>query len=157
MKKDVKPFFVNVDLYDESILFVLCGRKTLKKKLKKIVPNKKERKSLLKMYDDGWKRNPTALALTSFTEGLPMMVSVKEMDTDNLTIANIQHEIFHCTSYILRWKGISLNEETEEAFAYLNDYITSKVHLEINQLVKKCWNKYIEKNYVKKYEYDKST
>lgn len=149
MKKNIKPFVVNVDIYNEQILFVLCSRKKFVKFAKKNF-SKKVRKGLIKMYDDGWKRNPTALALTSFTEGLPMMVSVKEMDTDNLTIANIQHEIFHCTSYIMRWKDISLNEDTEEAFAYLNDYITSKVHFHINALVKKCWNKYIKENYIKK-------
>lgn len=149
MKKNIKPFMVNVDIYDESILFVLCSRKKFVKFAKKNL-KKKRSKRLIEIYDEGWKRNPTALALTSLRQGLPIMVSVRKMDTDNLTIANIQHEIFHCTSYILRWKGVSLNEETEEVFAYLNDYITSKVHFEINQLVKKCWNKYIKENYIKK-------
>lgn len=149
MKKDIKPFIVNIDIYDEQILFVLCDRKKFVKFAKKNF-DKRARKGLIKLYDGGWKRNPNALALTSSTEGLPMMVSVREMQTDNLTIANIQHEIFHCTSYILRWKDISLTEETEEVFAYLNDYITSKVHFHINVLVKDCWNKYIEENYVKK-------
>src|SRR5690606_8097025 len=112
--------------------------------------DKRTRKGLIKLYDRGWEKNSSAVALTTFTKGLPMIVSVKEMDADNFTIANIQHEIFHCTSYILRWRGISLSEETEEAFAYLNDYITSRVHFHINVMVKKCWNKYIKENYIKK-------
>ena len=148
MKKSIKPFIVDVDIYDEQILFVLCSRKALKKWLKKFP--KKERKALMYMYDEGWSQNPHATAITSYSRQLPLLVSVREMDTDNYTIGNIQHEIFHCTAIILRWKGMELCEESEEAFAYLNGYITSEVHCHINKLIKKCWNKYIKENYIKK-------
>lgn len=38
----------------------------------------------------------------------------------------LAHETFHATVSILRRVGMSLTEESEEAYAYLNDFITRK-------------------------------
>ena len=40
----------------------------------------------------------------------------------------IAHEIFHAASMLLRSRGIELSEESEEAYAYLIDWMTSIVY-----------------------------
>lgn len=42
---------------------------------------------------------------------------------NRITITTITHEIFHAVCGILRDIGISLTNESEEIFSYLNDYI----------------------------------
>lgn len=39
----------------------------------------------------------------------------------------IVHEVFHCTHRILQNKGMKLNDDTEEAYAYFLDYLFGKV------------------------------
>lgn len=45
-------------------------------------------------------------------------------------LGTLSHEIFHLTSYILRDKRILLDENSEEAYAYLNGYLFNQVHKE---------------------------
>jgi len=45
---------------------------------------------------------------------------------EDLSILN--HEIFHCVVRILRDCGIDLNVSTEEAYAYLTDYLCLKIY-----------------------------
>lgn len=46
----------------------------------------------------------------------------------NPSINVIAHEVFHLTSKIISLIGSSLNEETEEPFAYLHGYILEMVY-----------------------------
>ncbi len=40
----------------------------------------------------------------------------------------ISHELFHATHYILKRVGMTLSDETDEAYAYLNSYLTEKFY-----------------------------
>ena len=40
----------------------------------------------------------------------------------------LQHEIFHATDQILRYIGINLTDDSDEAYAYLIEYITREVY-----------------------------
>jgi len=50
----------------------------------------------------------------------------------------IAHESFHATMYLLQMFGITMSDESEEAFAYMIGYLTNEVL--------KVKNKYHEKN-----------
>ena len=43
---------------------------------------------------------------------------------DDLGEEIINHETFHLTYKILKFVGVKLSDNSEEAFAYLNDYIS---------------------------------
>lgn len=51
---------------------------------------------------------------------------VKEYNGSPLDIATVTHEAAHCTFQILRRAGINTNEETEELFCYLQDWIVRR-------------------------------
>lgn len=46
----------------------------------------------------------------------------------------LAHEIFHCTSFLLRAAGLKLTEESEEAFSYLHGFLTEKIWEKLEKL-----------------------
>lgn len=54
------------------------------------------------------------------------------IEKDSLSNSLIAHECFHATRYILEYVGITLEESSEEAFAYLLGYLVE----EVDKLVK---------------------
>jgi hypothetical protein len=53
-------------------------------------------------------------------------------DTDDQGI--IAHEIFHTSLNIMYWAGMELNSETEEAFAYEVQHLTTSFYNQINKI-----------------------
>lgn len=51
---------------------------------------------------------------------------IKEYKGTPLDVATLTHEAAHCTFHIMRRAGINANEETEELFCYLQDFIVRK-------------------------------
>lgn len=47
--------------------------------------------------------------------------------TDAIDI--ITHEVFHCTSWIMKYSNIKLSNSSEEAYAYLIQYIIQQMKL----------------------------
>lgn len=43
-------------------------------------------------------------------------------------LETINHELFHITHYILKHVGMKLSDKTEEAYAYLNSFLTKRFH-----------------------------
>jgi predicted membrane channel-forming protein YqfA (hemolysin III family) len=42
--------------------------------------------------------------------------------------ATLQHEIFHCACFVLERVGINYSNETDEAYAYLIEYLTKQIY-----------------------------
>lgn len=47
-------------------------------------------------------------------------------------LAILNHEIFHCTCFILERLGITYSESSDEAYAYLIQYLTNKIYSNLN-------------------------
>ena len=47
-------------------------------------------------------------------------------------LAILNHEIFHCACFILERVGIDYSETTNEAYAYLIEYLTKQIYNELN-------------------------
>jgi len=45
----------------------------------------------------------------------------------NVKSNDIVHEVFHLVCYIMKHIGCKLSDESEEAFAYLNEYLYKKI------------------------------
>jgi hypothetical protein len=52
-------------------------------------------------------------------------------DTDDTSVIN--HELMHASIDIMRWTGMKLNDETEEAYAYEMQYLTKLFYEELNK------------------------
>lgn len=114
-----KPYIINVDLYKHDILVFFGDKNVLIKKLEKYFEyyqidkfNRciKTEKGCAYMVDTG--------QLILYMPNIPKKL-------DDFVILN--HEIFHCTTLILKRIGVFLSPESEEAYAYLLEYITQKV------------------------------
>ena len=49
-------------------------------------------------------------------------------------LGTLSHEIFHYITDLLKYKGMSLSEDSEEAYAYLVSYITEEFWKQYNKL-----------------------
>lgn len=58
------------------------------------------------------------------------LVMVRE---ECLTHGLISHEILHAVNYILNYCGVYFNDETEEVFTHLVDFITDSLYIELAQ------------------------
>jgi hypothetical protein len=47
-------------------------------------------------------------------------------------LATLNHEIFHCACFILERVGIVYSESSDEAYAYLIEYLTKQIYNELN-------------------------
>jgi len=47
-------------------------------------------------------------------------------------LATLNHEIFHCVCFILERVGIVYSESSDEAYAYLIEYLTKQIYNELN-------------------------
>ena len=47
-------------------------------------------------------------------------------------LATLNHEIFHCACFILERVGFVYSESSDEAYAYLIEYLTKQIYNELN-------------------------
>lgn len=53
------------------------------------------------------------------------LLFIDEADTCNYAI--VAHEVFHAVYYIMNESGVKLSEDSEEAFAYLTEYLMKQI------------------------------
>lgn len=51
---------------------------------------------------------------------------------DDLGLDSITHEVFHLTRRVMEGANLPLNEETDEAYAYLNGWLNEKIIAFVN-------------------------
>lgn len=61
-------------------------------------------------------------------EGNQSVVRLDQVPESCADYGTLQHEIFHAVDQILRHIGINLTEDSDEAYAYLIGYITTKIY-----------------------------
>lgn len=75
-------------------------------------------------------KNSEAITFTGY--GAPS-IWFQEMDMSVKNIAIANHELFHLSSYIMRWANIPHTEATEEAYAYQFDYLSTQFYNHIKK------------------------
>lgn len=63
-------------------------------------------------------------------EGKPIIVWLSDAEDKGV----VAHELFHAMLYKMYWASMELNSETEEAFAYELQYLTSQFYNQINKI-----------------------
>jgi hypothetical protein len=63
-------------------------------------------------------------------EGKPIIIWLSDAEDKGV----VAHEFFHATLYKMYWAGMELHSETEEAFAYELQYLTSQFYNQVNKI-----------------------
>jgi len=116
-------FVVNCQIYPFDIL-VYFGTdfKPLFKELKKYINNT----DLSELKQMRFKAGKTVMFSTGQT-----LLWLKNKPKSISDLATLQHEIFHCANFILNRVGIQLDDNSDEAYAYLIEYLTKQIYKEI--------------------------
>lgn len=59
---------------------------------------------------------------------------VRDREKTNFWTSVLVHEVFHAASFLLKSKGIELDESSEEAYAYLIEFIYYKIVEQLDEL-----------------------
>lgn len=59
------------------------------------------------------------------------VIRLKSMPSKPYEYGWLQHEIFHAVDFLFNRIGITLNESSNEAYAYMIEYLTKEVHKRI--------------------------
>jgi hypothetical protein len=117
-------FILKGEIYPFDILVSFGGsQERLQKKLSKILPNKTVSSEL---EIDELCSGKTIMFSTGQT-----LLWLKEKPTSINGLAILNHEIFHCTCFILTRVGITYSSDSDEAFAYFIQYLTNKIYSEL--------------------------
>lgn len=55
------------------------------------------------------------------------ILTIDKLSYNPVDISTLAHEVYHCTSFILKRVGLKQGRHTEEAYAYLIEYITKSI------------------------------
>ena len=114
-------FIVDCGVYPFDILVYFgSDKKKLFKELSKYLPIKELKKLT---FNDG--------KTIMFSSGQTVLW-LKEKPTSIKGIAQLNHEIFHCACFVLERVGIKYCKKTDEAYAYLLEYLTKQIYSKID-------------------------
>jgi len=122
-------FIIDCQVYPFQI-FVYFGqdRKQLYKTLQKILP--KSSLKTLKTFEFNSGKS------VMFPTGQTLLWLNKKPNSIN-GLAKLNHEIFHCACFILERVGIVYSESSDEAYAYLIQYLTKQIYNKLDITFKK--------------------
>lgn len=120
---DKKSFIVGVDMFYVDIVFCInMNEEEILKHLKKICGEDSFNSFNRKELDD-WDSDVTAQGrMIPHRGGFLVLLKVRNNKFRRF-IADLTHEITHVTHYLLRDRRIPLQEDTEEVYTYLTQYI----------------------------------
>jgi len=117
-------FSVDIDVYNQSLIFLLEHYDEKSKEWFKTNFSEEDYEIINSAFEDPPEYNTFSGRFYTL-ENQATIIYCPEFDFSHLYFSILAHEIYHATSQILFSRGLSHTEETEEAFAYLNQYIHS--------------------------------
>lgn len=115
---------IKIDLYNTDIMVYFGQFRGLLDKLRELIPNEdfEKAKELFGEVEDG-----VTLARTCLLESGQIVLWMPHPPTTPYEKGTLQHEIFHAANSLMEKVGISLTLASDEAYAYLIGYISTKV------------------------------
>ncbi|WP_270546562.1 hypothetical protein [Butyricimonas paravirosa] len=115
-----KPYIISIDIYQHDILVFFGNKELLINELEKYLePDQIEE------FDTCVQKGRGHTYMFDTGQLVLYMPNVPKRIDDFVTL---NHEIFHCTILILKRIGVSLSDDSEEAYAYLYEYITKMIY-----------------------------
>jgi len=125
---DKQDFYISVDMFKVDIVFICnCNEKEVKERFKKASGD--NFKHFKKGMTEGWDNIYNTGRMFSFRGGF--VVLLKNEGNFRRFVANLVHEVTHVTHYLLRDRRIPLNDDTEEIYTYLVEYITEQALIKL--------------------------
>ncbi len=124
-----KIFTISSEIYKNDFLITIDGtakiifnflKKNIKYKL-----NEEEIKSIKSISE--YTKNGTTIQL----RGGPILINIKTHKEKSEMYSTICHECVHATNMLFERKGIELDYNNDEAFAYFSSYLSKKIFMEI--------------------------
>lgn len=111
---------IQVPIYKKAVL-LYCGSesgllKTVRRDLGEEVEEVRNRLGAEEQYE----------GITLMTSTNDVIVHLPEKPKDSKGISTLTHELFHASSFILEGAGIRHTNDTEEAYAYLLEYLVAE-------------------------------
>jgi hypothetical protein len=72
--------------------------------------------------------NETVMARTVLFLTNQTLIRLREKPEDSTSFGHLHHEVFHAVSFILHRIGLPHTLESEEAYAYLIQYLTEQIY-----------------------------
>lgn len=116
---------IPIDIYNTDMLLVVGTEGELKLSLEKYLGKDDAKEAYAVMAED---ISDISLGRSAVLSSGQVVLWMPD-DSDKGTLA---HEIFHIACYIMKKIGISLCNESNEAYAYLIGFITNKVNDVLN-------------------------
>ncbi len=127
---DKKSFHVELPLFKVDVLF-MCNltEKEIPVHLKKFC-GKKNFKSFKPKMIKGWDKRTAQGRMIKFMGG--HIILIKSTSGNFKEFVSIMvHEITHASHYLLRDRRVPLNEDTEEIYCYLTEYMTEQALIKL--------------------------
>lgn len=125
-KKKINYFIVEVDLYKVDVLVVvgdiggaiewLSNKNVTDSDIESIKSNSNDQGNVLLLSNNA------------------IYLHVRDREKTNFWTSVLVHEVFHAASFLLKSKGIELDESSEEAYAYLIEFIYYKIMEQLDEL-----------------------
>ncbi len=131
IKSNNKFVYVNIELYSHYVCFSInqTDAQFLQSMHSHKLVNKKD-KNVVDILLDPFKENVSTTSsgiCVKYPGGGIVIRTFRDLVTPE-GLGTISHEIYHAAMYILDCKGMSPNEHTEEAYAYLIGFLTKKFY-----------------------------
>ena len=118
---------INIDMYEQDLLVVFGSKKYLESRLSNLVSKSKAAKSVSNIG--------VAVGHSYFDTELGVYyIWMREKPNEAQTFSILSHEIFHFATALMEKVGMKLTEESEEAYAYLIQFITKSILKEFYKL-----------------------
>lgn len=115
---------INIDIYNTDIMVYFGQFSSLLDKLSEYLRNEEVQKAK-ELFGDV--ENGITLARTCLLECGQIVLWMPKIPTTPEEKGTLQHEIFHATNDMMEKVGIRLTLASDEAYAYLIGYISTKV------------------------------
>ena len=117
-------FIINLEVYPFDVMVSIgeTDEAVVKHLVKKGVPLTECNKHLIEINGKG--------RSLMFPTGQSLLRLPKKPET-NFEMAVLQHEIFHIVQFVMHKVGITLSDDSDEAYAYLIQFLTLKIYNKI--------------------------
>ncbi|RKT01091.1 hypothetical protein [Chryseobacterium defluvii] len=114
-------FEINVSVYKTDILVIIGGSS---KERKKILTKYYSKSEIENLFENTVFHEATTIQHTS---GSIILLFNEKPNQNNFWLSILAHETFHVSSFIMRRVNIPLSQDSEEAYAYLQQMIFEEI------------------------------
>lgn len=111
---------INIEMYQRDLMVHFGDKESLKDNLSTFIGESKAMEVIEKIQD-------TNVGNVFVLEGGESILHMPKIPTDSNGFSILAHEIYHITNSIMEKVGINMSSDSEEAYAYLIQFLTKRI------------------------------